>query len=153
MCSHENGYITINSVEIQLDSMQYKCIVSFTPIAVPNPILTNVSFISSNKPRYTHPPDITLTFNVLRAPPTSIECNVSSTPVDVAVLSREVTAGEYQPPSTKLPVTNVTVTMKTRQVGDYQCTVSVFRVNKDPLDNVTTSPITISGRRNHVTVT
>ena len=68
--------------------------------------------------------------------------------MDVAVLSREVTAGEYNLPFAS-PVTNVTVTLITRQDGNYQCTVSVFRASMtditDALTNATTSPISISG--------
>ena len=68
--------------------------------------------------------------------------------MDIAVLSREVTAGLYiyGPSSTALPVTNVNVTLRTRQAGNYQCTVSVFRASGNNLTDVTTSPINISGR-------
>ena len=66
--------------------------------------------------------------------------------MDDAVLSREVTAGLYSPPSTASPVTNVIVTSRTRQAGNYQCTVSVFRSSGENLDDATTFPISISGR-------
>ena len=58
--------------------------------------------------------------------------------MDVAVLSREVTAGEYLPPSSTSPVTNVTVTLRTRQSGNYQCTVSVFRASMVATTNALT---------------
>ena len=114
--------------------------------AIPNPVVTEVSFVSSNKPRDNDPPELVLSFNVTVAPPTYVTCQVDNTPVDVAILSREVTAGEYLPPSTASPVTNVSVTLRTRQAGNYQCTVSVFRANGDNLTNATTSPISISGK-------
>ena len=114
--------------------------------ANPNPAVTEIAFIPSTKPKNNDPPEVILSFNVSVAPPTYVTCQVDSTPVDVAVLSREVTAGEYLPPNTASPVTNVNVTLRTRQAGNYQCTVSVFRANGDNLTNATTSPINISGK-------
>ena len=114
--------------------------------AVPNPVLTELLYIPSTKPRDIDPPELILSFNVSVAPPTYVTCQVGSTPVDVAVLSREVTAGLYSPPSTASPVTNVTVTLRTRQAGDYECIVSVFRASGNNLTDNTTSPISISGR-------
>ena len=121
---------------------------SLQPPAVPNPVLTAVTFIPSTKPRDTDPPELILSFSVSVAPPTNFSCQVGSTPVDIAVLSREVTSREYLhvPPSTALPVTNVTVTLRTRQAGNYQCTVSVFRASGTNLTDATTSPISVSGR-------
>ena len=116
-----------------------------TVTAVPNPVVEELSFIPSAKPRYTNPPELILSFDVRVAPPTYVTCQVGSTPVDVADLSREVTAGEYLPPSTASPVTNVTVTLRTRQAGNYTCTVSVFRASGSNLPDATTS-ISISGR-------
>ena len=92
------------------------------------------------------PPELILSFDVVVAPPTFVTCQVDSTPVDVAVLSCEVTAGQYLPPNTTSPLTNVTVTLRTRQAGSYQCTVSVYRASGSELKNATTSPINISGR-------
>ena len=114
--------------------------------ALPNLVVTEISIIPSTKPRDNDPPEVILSFNVSVAPPTYVTCQVDSTPVDVAILSREVTAGEYLPPSTASPVTNVAVALKTRQAGSYQCTVSVFRANGDNLPNATTSPISITGK-------
>ena len=79
------------------------------------------------------------------APPTYVTCQVGITPVDVAVLSREVTAGEYLPPSTASPVTDVTVTLRTRQAGDYQCTVSVFRSSGSNLTDATSNSMPVTG--------
>ena len=92
--------------------------------AFPNP---EIPFIPSTKPRDNDPPEFILSFNVSVVPPTYVTCQVDNTPVDIAVLSREVTVGEYLPFSTASPVTNVNVTLRTRQAGNYQCTVSVFR--------------------------
>ena len=65
--------------------------------------------------------------------------------MDVADISREVIAGEYLPPSKASPATNVTVTVKTRQAGNYTCNVSVFRASGDNITDVTTAPLVISG--------
>ena len=69
--------------------------------------------------------------------------------MDVADLSREVTAREYVPTNTALPVTNVTVTLRTRQAGDYQCTVSVFRASTigvtNDLTNATSDIFPVTG--------
>ena len=109
-----------------------------------------ITLIPSTKPRSTDPPELILSFNVLVAPPTNVTCRVNDTPVDVADLSRQVTSGEYLPSSTSSPVTNVTVTLRTRQAGNYQCTVSVFRASMtsttNSLTDATTSPITVSGK-------
>ena len=116
-----------------------------TCTAVPNTVVTGLSHIPSTKPKDTDPPELILSFNVSVAPPTYVTCQVGSTPVDVAVVSREVTAGLYSPPSTASPVTNVNVTLRTRQAGNYQCTVSVFRASGNNLTDATTSSISISG--------
>ena len=125
-------------------------VVLLTATAVPDPIVTEVSFIPSTKPRDIDPPEFILSFDVSVAPPTYITCQVDSAPVDVAVLSREVTAGQYLPPSTASPVTNVTVTLRSRQAGNYQCKVSVYRASitssTNSVTDLTTVPITISGR-------
>ena len=119
--------------------------------AIPHPNVTELSFIPSTKPRDTDPPEVILSFNVSVAPPTYVTCQVDGTPVDVAVLSHEVAASKYLPPSTASPVTNVTVTLRTRQAGNYQCTVSVFRASMvegdtNALTSPETSPITILGQ-------
>ena len=113
---------------------------------VPNPLVTEPSFIPSTKPRYTDPPDLILSFNVMVAPPTYVTCQVGSIRVNVVDLFREVTVGLYSPPSIASPVTNVNVTLGTRQAGDYTCTVSVFRASGSNLTDATTSAINILGR-------
>ena len=114
--------------------------------AIPNPVVKEITFNPSTKPRDTDPPEIILSFNVSVVPPTYVTCQVDSTTVDVADLSREVIAGEYLPPSTASPVTCVAVTLRTRQAGNYTCTVSVFRASGNNLTNATTGPINISGK-------
>ena len=99
--------------------------------------------------RDTDPPEFTLSFNVMVAPPTYVTCQVDGTSVDVADLSREVASGQYLPPSTTSPVTNITVRLKTREPGNYMCTVSVFRASMttttNALNNVTSDSVLVTG--------
>ena len=113
-------------------------------VATPNPNISAVSFIIPAKPRDT--PDLILTFSVSIAPPTYVTCQVDSIPVDISTLSHEVTDAEYLPSNTTSPVTNVALTLKARQAGNYQCTVSVFRASGDNLTDVQTPPISILGQ-------
>ena len=107
-----------------------------------------MKFQLAMQPRYTDPPEFFLFFEVGVAPPTYVTCQVDGTPVDVADLSREVTSREYLPSSTDSPVTNVTVTLRTRQAGNYQCTVSVFRTSGKSLSDENTLPVCVSGEHN-----
>ena len=79
------------------------------------------------------------------APPTFVTCRVDGTLVHVVDLFREVTAGEYYPPSTASPVTNVIVTLRTRQAGNYQCTVSVYRSSGNNLIDTTSNSVPVTG--------
>ena len=83
------------------------------------------------------------------APPTFVTCQVDGTPLDVVDLSREVTAGKYNPFITTSPATDVNVTLRTRQAGNYQCNVSVFRASMTAdtiaLSDVTTSTVSVTG--------
>ena len=134
--------------------MQLKWFAKFTfnnlhsPItAVPNPIIGSVLvFGPPSQSRDTDPPEFTLSFAVSVAPPTYVTCQVDGIPVDVTDLSRQVTSGEYLPPNTDSPVANVTVTMKTRQAGDYMCTVSVFRSSGSNLIDATSDPVSVTGQ-------
>ena len=125
-------------------------VIFLTSTATPNPFVTKVSFIPSTRPRYTDPPELILSFSVTVAPPTYVTCQVDSTPVNVAALFREVIATEYQPSISVVPETYVTVTLRTNQSGNYQCSVSPYRASVTPgtnaLTNATTAPITISGK-------
>ena len=75
------------------------------------------------------PPVFTLVFNVSNGPPTNISCTVESNPLTIASgdLSRVVVDGPGF-------VTQVTVTVRMRQAGTYQCTVSNARVINGPIE-------------------
>ena len=118
----------------------------FPVTAVPKPIIESSPVFSlASQSRDSEPPEFALSFNVRVAPPTYVSCQVDSTPVAVADLSREVTSGQYLPPSTASPVTNVTVTLRTRKTGNYQCTVSVFRASGSNLNDVTSASVLVTG--------
>ena len=124
-------------------------VVLLTSTATPNPSVTKVSFIPSTKTRETDPPELILSFSVTVAPPTYVTCQVNSTPMDVAVLFREVITTDYQPSIFVVPETYVKVTLRTRQSGNYQCSVSAYRASMTPdtnnLTDATTLPISILG--------
>ena len=122
----------------------------FSATVVPNPIIGSAPvFKLPIQSRDTDPPHFTLSFNVMVAPPTYVTCQVDGILVDVAALSRHVIEGQYLPPSTASPVTNVIVTLRTRQAGNYQCTVSVFRASMTPttnaLTNATSTTVPVTG--------
>ena len=124
----------------------------FSVTATPNPVISSsLLFNLPNQSRDTDPPEFTLSFSVMVAPPTNVTCQVGNTPVDVAVLSRKVTSGQYLPPSTTSPVTSVTVTLRTRQAGNYQCNVSVFRSSMvhvdttESLTDATSDSVSVTG--------
>ena len=125
-------------------------VILLTSAATPNPSVTKVSFTPSTKPKYTDPPELILSFSVTVAPPTYVTCQVDSIPLDVAVLFREVIATEYQPSIFVVPETYVKVTLRTKQSGNYQCSVSPHRASMTPttnaLTNATTLPISILGK-------
>ena len=74
-------------------------------------------------------PVFTLTFNVSDGPPTDVNCTDGSNPFTIASgdLSRVVVNGTES-------VTQVTVTVRMRQAGTYQCTVSNARVINGPIE-------------------
>ena len=73
-------------------------------------------------------PVFTLTFNVSNGPPTDVTCTDGSNPFNIASgdLSRLVVNGSGS-------VTQVTVIVRMRQAGTYQCTVSNARVTNGPV--------------------
>ena len=77
--------------------------------------------------RDANPPVFTLTFNVSDGPPTDVTCTDGSNPFTIASgdLSRVIVNGPGF-------VTQVTVTVRMRQAGTYQCTVSNARVTNGP---------------------
>ena len=78
------------------------------------------------------PPVFTLVFNVSNGSPTNISCTVESNPLIIANgdLSRVVVDGPGF-------VTQVTVTVRMRLAGTYQCTVSNARVDAGTIGSVT----------------
>ena len=82
--------------------------------------------------REANPPVFTLIFNVSDGPPTDVTCTYGSNPFIIASgdLSRVVVNGSES-------VTQVTVTVRMRQAGTYQCTVSNARVVNDTINGVT----------------
>ena len=82
--------------------------------------------------RDANPPVFTLTFNVSDGPPTNIKCTDGNNSFIIANgdLSRMVLNGTGS-------VTQVTVTVRMRQPGTYQCTVSNARVANGTIGNVT----------------
>ena len=128
-----------------LGSLKQDCLTFFSHAAVPNVTTgSELVFVLPSQSRGNDPPNFTLSFDVILAPPTYVTCQIDNTPVDVAVLSREVTAGEYIPGHTDSPVTNVTVTLRTRQAGNYACTVSVFRASGNDLNDVTSANVSVT---------
>ena len=105
-------------------------------------------FIPSLKARDTEPPEVIIFFNVTVLPPTYVTCQASGNSVNVSTLKREVSVEELYIPQgvgSTSPVTEVTVTMRTRQEGDYQCSVSVFTTTENNLVYGQTTPVSISG--------
>ena len=90
----------------------------------------SLSLIST--PRYVDPPVFNLRFNVTKGPPTNVTCtgpnsfSITETSDD---LSREVVNNGT--------ATMVTVTVRMREEGNYQCTVSNVRVEKGTINDVT----------------
>ena len=92
--------------------------------------------------RDVNPPVFTLTFNVSNGPPTDVNCTDGSNPLTIASndLSRVVVNGPGF-------VTQVTVTVRMRQAGTYQCTVSNARVTNGPVPDYS-GPIIIATSSN-----
>ena len=75
--------------------------------------------------RDANPPVFTLSFNVSDGPPTNVTCTTDGTnplTIDSSDLFRVIVNGPQS-------VTKVTVTVRMRQAGIYQCTVSNARVD------------------------
>ena len=89
----------------------------------------NLSLISTKD---TNPPVFTLSFNVSDGPPTDVTCTdgTNSLTIDSSDLSRVIVNGPQS-------VTQVTVTVRMRQAGIYQCTVSNARVTDVTIDDIT----------------
>ena len=70
--------------------------------------------------RLATPPVFSLSFNVSNGPPTIVSCSVNGNRISTE-LSREIVNGPGS-------VTRVTVTVRLREAGNYQCTVFNVRV-------------------------
>ena len=82
--------------------------------------------------RDANPPVFTLSFRVSDGPPTNVTCTDGTNPLNITSsdLSRVIVNGTGS-------VTQVTVTVRMRQAGTYQCTVSNDRVTDGTIGNVT----------------
>ena len=74
--------------------------------------------------RLATPPVFSLSFNVSDGPPTTVSCSVNGNGISTE-LSRVIVNGPGS-------VTRVTVTVRLREAGNYQCTVSNDRVTNGP---------------------
>ena len=111
-------------------------------IAGPKAGVMSLSLIST--PRYVDPPVFNLSFTVTNGPPTDVTCtgpnsfSINETSDDV---SREVVNNGT--------ATLVTVTVRMREGGNYQCTVSNARVEDGTINGVpateNSSSLTVSG--------
>ena len=92
-----------------------------------------------------NPPVFTFTFNVSNGPPTNVTCTDGSNPFTIASgdLSRVVVNGPGS-------VTQVTVTVRMRQAGTYQCTVSNARVTNGPKPGYSGPNATNSNSTSHL---
>ena len=102
----------------------------------------SLSLIST--PRYVDPPVFNLSFTVTNGPPTDVTCtgpNLFSITQTSDDLSREIVNNGT--------ATLVTVTVRTREGGNYQCTVSNARVDVGEIGGVTategSSSLTVTG--------
>ena len=90
--------------------------------------------------RIATPSVFTLTFNVSDGPPTTISCSVGYSMLPVRhFISREIINGAGF-------ITQVTVTVESRQAGDYKCAVSNDRVIDGTFNEVTAPPSNSSRR-------
>uniref|UniRef100_A0A1X7UWF2 Uncharacterized protein n=1 Tax=Amphimedon queenslandica TaxID=400682 RepID=A0A1X7UWF2_AMPQE len=99
------------------------------------------SLISTS--RLATPPVFSLSFNVSDGPPTTVNCSLNGTGISTE-LSRVIVNGPGS-------VTRVTVTVRLREAGSYQCTVSNTRVTNGTISGsngpnavISTSSLSIS---------
>ena len=111
------------------------------------PVVNSPVQFSLTSPRDADPPQFTLSFNVSNAPATTVNCSVNDEPIENMSVSRDILNSE--PPT----LTEVTVTIRQRSTGVYNCTVSNARVEDGTITvngaNVTASPgfatVTLNG--------
>ena len=70
-----------------------------------------------------------LSFNVSNGPPTYVSCTVNGNGISIDELSRVIVNGPAF-------VTKVTVTLRSREAGNYQCTVSNQRVSAGNISGI-----------------
>ena len=70
--------------------------------------------------RLATPPVFSLSFNVSDGPPTTVSCTVNGNGTSTELFRVIVNGSEF--------ITKVTVTVRLREVGNYQCIVSNARV-------------------------
>ena len=91
--------------------------------------------------RLATPPVFSLSFNVSDGPPTTVSCTVNGNGISIE-LSRVIVDGTGS-------ITRVTVTIRLREAGNYQCTVSNDRVTAGTINGVTavsdTSSLSLAG--------
>ena len=91
--------------------------------------------------RLATPPVFSLSFNVSDGPPTNVSCSVNGNEISTE-LSRVIVNGSGF-------VTRVTVTVRLREAGNYECNVFNDRVTNGTINGVTayngTSSLNISG--------
>ena len=130
---HDNSELMMSCVIIRI---------SLDFIAGPKAGDMSLSLIST--PRYIDPPTFNLTFNVTNGPPTNVTCtgpnSFSITQTSDDLLREVVNDGT---------ATLVTVTVRMRMGGNYQCTVSNARVGNGTINGVTatgdSSSLTVTG--------
>ena len=103
-----------------------------------------MQFSLLSKSRLASPPVFSLSFNVSDGPPTTVNCTVNGNEMSTE-LSRVIVDGPES-------ITRVIVTVRLREAGNYQCTVSNDRVTAGTINGVTavsnTSSLSIGGKYN-----
>ena len=105
---------------------------------IAGPVVSSPVQFSLISSRDADPPQFTLSFNVSNAPATTVNCSVNDEPIENMSVSRDILDGE--PPT----LTEVTVTIRQRSAGVYNCTVSNARVEDHSL-NITAYPGVVTG--------
>ena len=92
---------------------------------------TNMQFSLLSTSRQADPPVFSLSFNVSNGPPTTVSCTVNEVNIHGELsIFRVIVDGPES-------ITRVTVTVRLRKAGNYQCTVSNERVADGTIGSVT----------------
>ena len=111
-------------------SASVKVIIFYNYLIIAGPKCEENMHFSLISARIATPSVFTLTFNVYNGPPTNVSCSVGGSMLPVRHLSREIINGIGF-------ITQVTVTVESRQAGDYKCTVTNDRVADGTFNHVT----------------